>query len=196
MARHAIVERTTRETRISLELELDGTGQADIRVNVGFFEHMLTLLAGHSRFDLKIHATGDTHIDDHHTVEDVGLALGSALSQALGEKKGIVRYGHMTLPMDETLVTTAVDLGGRPFFSWNVALPAPKVGSFDTELGEEFFRAFAMQARMNFHAVLHYGRNAHHILEAVFKSAARSLAQAVSLDPRWGDAIPSTKGIL
>lgn len=196
MSRQASVSRQTNETSIQLELDLDGAGQSQIATGVGFFDHMLNLLARHALFDLTIEAKGDLEVDAHHTVEDVGLAFGMAVDQALADRRGIVRYGSITLPMDEALVTTAVDLGGRPYFAWNVPIPATRLGTFETELAEEFWKAAASSARMNFHAVLHHGRNTHHIIEAVFKSAARSLRQAVAIDPRAANDVPSTKGVL
>lgn len=196
MPRSALIERATGETTIRLSLELDGTGASRVETGVGFLDHMLTLFARHGLFDLEVAATGDLHVDDHHTVEDVGICLGQALGSAVGDKRGILRYGHFTLPMDETLVTTAVDFSGRPALVWNVTFPVEKIGLFDTQLGEEFWNAVVTNARLNFHAVLHHGRNAHHIMEAVFKSAARSLRMAVSLDPRDPTGVPSTKGTL
>jgi imidazoleglycerol-phosphate dehydratase len=193
--RTAELRRETGETRIFLTLRLDGTGVSSIRTGVGFFDHMLTLLAKHSLIDLTVEADGDLHVDSHHTVEDVGITLGKALVIALGDKAGIRRYGHFTLPMDETLVTVAVDLSGRAFCVWNVELPPEMLGAFSAPLAEEFWRAVAGSGLMNFHAVCHHGKNAHHIIEAVFKAAARSLRQAVELDPR-SPGIPSTKGVL
>jgi imidazoleglycerol-phosphate dehydratase len=193
--RTAELRRETGETRISLTLRLDGTGVSSIRTGVGFFDHMLILLAKHSLIDLTVEADGDLHVDAHHTVEDVGITLGKALVIALGDKAGIRRYGHFTLPMDETLVTVAVDLSGRAFCVWNVELPPETLGTFSAPLAEEFWRAVAGSGLMNFHAVCHHGKNAHHIIEAVFKAAARSLRQAVELDPR-SPGIPSTKGVL
>ncbi|MCS6977998.1 MAG: imidazoleglycerol-phosphate dehydratase HisB [Gemmatales bacterium] len=193
--RTAAIERATSETKIRLTLDLDGTGQAQIRTGLGFFDHMLDLLARHSLFDLSIQAEGDLYIDGHHTVEDVGICFGKALVQALGDKRGIRRYGSMTLPMDESLVTAAVDLSGRPAFVWKVEIPAGRIGDFDTELAEEFWRAVANQGQMNLHILCHYGRNSHHILEAVFKSTARALRMAAELDPRCV-GVPSTKGTL
>ena len=193
--RTAELRRETGETRISLTLRLDGTGVSSIRTGVGFFDHMLTLLAKHSLIDLTVEADGDLHVDSHHTVEDVGITLGKALVIALGDKAGIRRYGHFTLPMDETLVTVAVDLSGRAFCVWNVELPPETLGTFSAPLAEEFWRAVAGSGLMNFHAVCHHGKNAHHIIEAVFKAAAKSLRQAVELDPR-SPGIPSTKGVL
>lgn len=196
MGRSASIARHTNETQIAVELDLDGSGNAEIQTKIGFFDHMLTLLAGHSRFNLKVVAVGDLHIDDHHTVEDVGICLGKALDQSLGDRAGIARYGSCTLPMDESLATTAIDLGGRNAFAWQVDIPNAKIGTFDSELAEEFWKALTANARLNFHAILHYGRNSHHIVEAVFKSAARSLRQAVEVDARLAGAVASTKGIL
>ena len=196
MSRTAMIHRKTNETDIRLEIDLDGTGVSSIDSPVGFLNHMLDLFARHGRFNIVINATGDTHIDDHHTVEDIGIALGMALAEAIGDKRGINRYGSSTLPMDETLVTTAIDLSGRPAFVWNVPIQVAKVGTFDTELAREFWNGVTSNARMNFHAILHHGENAHHIIEAVFKSAARSLRQAVAIDPAAAKEIPSTKGVI
>lgn len=196
MGRKASIDRKTSETHVQLELELDGSGVANIHTGVGFLDHMLTLLCKHALFDLTVKAKGDLHIDDHHTVEDVGICLGLALAEALGEKRGIVRYGHSVLPMDETLVTVALDLSGRAVVAWNVAVPSAKIGTFDSELAEEFWRGVAGNARMNYHALSHYGRNAHHVVEAVFKASARALRSAVAIDPRLGDVVPSSKGSL
>jgi len=195
MPRAATVTRTTTETDIRLSLDLDGTGRAEIATGVGFFDHMLTLLAGHALFDLTIACTGDTHVDGHHTVEDVGRALGFALAEALGDRRGIRRYGHSVLPMDEALVTAAVDLGGRAACVLAVDFPVPMIGSFDAQLVEVFWESFAATAGANVHAVLHHGRNGHHIAEAVYKGLARSLRMAVEPDPRQ-PGIPSTKGTL
>ena len=195
MARLARVERRTAETDIRLELELDGRGRAEVATGVGFFDHMLALLARHAAFDLSVQAEGDLHVDDHHTVEDVGICLGDALAEALGEKAGIRRYGHFTLPMEESLVTAAVDLGGRPHFVWQVRFPGERVGRFDTELVAEFWQAVVNHARCNLHVVLHHGANNHHIAEAVFKAAARAVRMAVSADDRL-TGVPSTKGTL
>lgn len=195
MARTAALERQTGETKIALALNLDGTGQADLNTGVGFFDHMLHLLARHSLIDLKVHAQGDLHVDSHHTVEDVGICLGKALAQALGDKSGIRRYGFQTLPMDEALVTVAVDLSGRAFCVWNVEVPSETLGNFHSSLAEEFWRAVSGAGAFNLHAVCHHGRNTHHIIEAVFKAAARALRQAVEADPRGG-GVPSTKGVL
>lgn len=196
MPRRAVIDRQTQETQIHLELDLDGTGQSEISTGVGFLDHMLTLFARHGLFDLTVKSTGDLHIDDHHTVEDVGICLGQAILEAVGNKKGIFRYGHMTLPMDETLVTTALDLSGRVAIAWNVVIGVEKIGTFDSQLAEEFWRGVAQQTRMNLHILLHYGSNGHHIVEAIFKCTARALRQAVSIDPRSSESIPSTKGTL
>ncbi|MEM0921685.1 MAG: imidazoleglycerol-phosphate dehydratase HisB [Pseudomonadota bacterium] len=194
--RSAKVDRKTAETEISVSLELDGTGAYDNATGVGFFDHMLDQLARHSLIDITVRAVGDTHIDDHHTVEDVGIALGKALAQALGDKRGIRRYGACLLPMDDTLVRSALDLSGRPFLVWKVDFEAPKIGTFDTELVREFFTALAMNGGITLHVERLDGINAHHIAEASFKAVARALREAVEPDPRKGDAIPSTKGAL
>ena len=193
--RSAAVHRKTGETDVSLTLTVDGTGTADVSTGVGFLDHMLELFAKHGLFDLTVQATGDTHVDFHHTTEDVGICLGQALSESLGDKRGIRRYGHCTLPMDETLVTAACDLSGRAAFVFGVDFPTPKVGDFDTELVRHFWESVAAHGRMNFHAVLHHGVNSHHIAEAVFKSAARSLRDACEPDPRR-NGVPSSKGVL
>ena len=195
MARTASVTRNTAETQITLTLGLDGTGKADVETGVGFFDHMLTLLAGHSLFDLTVRCKGDLHVDGHHTVEDVGRALGLALKDCLGERRGIRRYGHAIIPMDEALATVAVDLGGRASCIFAVDFPVPTIGTFDAQLVEVFWESVAATAGMNFHAILHHGRNGHHIAEAVFKAAARALRAAVEADPRQ-PGIPSTKGSL
>ena len=195
MNRTASVTRNTAETQITLALGLDGTGKADIETGVGFFDHMLTLLAGHSLFDLTVRCTGDLHVDGHHTVEDVGRALGLALKDCLGDRRGIRRYGHAIIPMDEALATVAVDLGGRAACIFAVDFPVPTIGTFDAQLVEVFWESVAATAGMNFHAILHHGRNGHHIAEAVFKAAARALRAAVEADPRQ-PGIPSTKGSL
>jgi imidazoleglycerol-phosphate dehydratase len=195
MARSANIRRETAETRISLVLDLDGTGQADIRTGVGFFDHMLQLFAKHSLIDLKIEAVGDLHVDPHHTVEDSGICLGQALAQALGDKAGIRRYGSAVLPMDEALVTAAVDLSGRPFFVWHVEIPPEILGTFNAPLAEEFWRAVSSSGGLNLHILCHYGRNTHHIIEATFKATARALRQAIEIDPRM-PGVPSTKGVL
>jgi imidazoleglycerol-phosphate dehydratase len=195
MPRTAQIHRETAETQIDLRLDLDGTGRADLATGVGFFDHMLTLLARHSLIDLTVEAKGDLHIDAHHTVEDVGICLGQALTQALGNKAGIRRYGSATLPMDEVLVTTAVDLSGRPFFVWRAEVPVETLGNFSASLAEEFWRAVSSSGTFNLHVVCHYGRNTHHIIEGIFKATARALRQAVEMDPRM-TGIPSTKGVL
>lgn len=189
------IVRKTRETEIRLTLNIDGTGKADARTGVGFLDHMLELFARHSLMDLSVTCSGDLHVDSHHTTEDVGICLGQAFDRALGDRAGIRRYGHATLPMDETLVTCAVDLGGRPFWAWNAPMPAPKIGDFDSELVADFWQAFTVQGRLNLHVLLHYGRNTHHISEAIFKGLARALRSAAELDPR-NPGIPSTKGVL
>ena len=195
MNRTASVTRNTAETQITLALGLDGTGKADIETGVGFFDHMLTLLAGHSLFDLTVRCKGDLHVDGHHTVEDVGRALGLALKDCLGDRRGIRRYGHAIIPMDEALATVAVDLGGRASCIFAVDFPVPTIGTFDAQLVEVFWESVAATAGMNLHAILHHGRNGHHIAEAVFKAAARALRAAVEADPRQ-PGIPSTKGSL
>lgn len=196
MTRTASLSRTTSETDIRLTLALDGSGQADIATGVGFLDHMLTALARHALFDLTIAAKGDLHIDDHHTVEDVGIVLGRAIATAVGEKRGIMRFGHAIVPMDEALAEVAVDFSGRPFLAWSVPFGRPKVGTFDTELFEEFFRALAINAAVTLHVTLRAGTNAHHAAEACFKATARALRMALERDPRVGDAVPSTKGAL
>ncbi len=193
--RTATIKRDTAETRITLTLNLDGTGVCKLATGVGFFDHMLNLLSRHSMIDLDVNAVGDLHVDAHHTVEDVGICFGKALVQALGDKAGIRRYGAMTLPMDETLVTSALDLSGRAFCVWNVELPTELLGTFNTSLAEEFWRAVAGAGVMNLHVICHHGKNSHHIIEAIFKATARALRQAVEHDPRGG-GIPSTKGVL
>jgi imidazoleglycerol-phosphate dehydratase len=195
MSRTASVHRETAETRIQLSLNLDGTGQAEVKTGVGFFDHMLTLLAKHSLIDLTVEAAGDLHVDAHHTVEDVGIAYGLCLAQALGNKAGIRRYGSATVPMDEALVTAAVDLSGRAYCVWQVNLPPEMLGSFNAPLAEEFWRAVSSQGAFNLQLICHYGRNTHHIVEAVFKATARALRQAVENDPRMA-GVPSTKGVL
>jgi imidazoleglycerol-phosphate dehydratase len=195
MPRTATIDRKTAETQIRVELNLDGAGNSTIATGVGFFDHMLTLLAKHAAIDLNVQAKGDLHVDQHHTVEDVGIAIGQALKQALGDKAGIRRYGHFTLPMEETLVTTALDLSGRYFLVFQVPIPSRKIGQFDSELVEDFWQALAANALMNLHVVLHHGRNSHHIAEAVFKATARALRMAIESDPRM-PGVPSTKGTL
>ncbi len=193
--RTASIQRKTGETDISLSLNLDGTGKAEIETGVGFFDHMLTLLAKHGLFDLEVKAIGDLHVDHHHTVEDTGICLGQALQKCVGDKKGINRYGSMTLPMEDTLVTSAVDLSGRFWFIDKFEFPSQKIGEFDVELVEVFWQAVAANALINLHVVLHHGRNSHHISEAIFKATARALRAAVTIDPRQ-TGVPSSKGVL
>lgn len=195
MTRKALVERKTRETAISVEVDLDGSGQSRIETPLPFLSHMLEQISRHGCIDLTVRAEGDVEIDGHHTTEDVGIVLGMAVLQALGDRQGIRRYGSATLPMDEALVTAAIDLSGRSFFVFRVPLPKAKLGNFDTELAEVFFEAFARTVQANLHLVLHYGNNLHHIIEISFKALARALREAVELDPR-GTGIPSTKGTL
>jgi imidazoleglycerol-phosphate dehydratase len=195
MNRTALIERRTAETQIQLELNLDGTGRSQALTGVGFLDHMLDLFTRHGAFDLRVEATGDLHVDDHHTVEDVGICLGQAFRQALGDKAGIRRYGHFTLPMEETLVSVAVDLSGRYFLVFQADMPSPKIGRFDSELIEDFWQAMAANSLCNLHVLLHHGRNTHHISEAIFKAAARAFRMAVEPDPRL-TGIPSTKGTL
>ena len=195
MARTARIERKTRETQVRLELALDGAGTSQVASGVGFLDHMLALLAKHAGVDLTVEASGDLEVDQHHTVEDVGICLGQAIREALGDKSGIRRYGHFTLPMEETLVTSAVDLGGRAYFVFQAEFPTPKIGEFDSELVADFWQAVAANALLNLHVVLHHGRNSHHIAEAIFKATARALRTAVEIDPRESD-VPSTKGTL
>ena len=194
--RTATVTRATAETDISVEINLDGTGTYDNQTGIGFFDHMLDQLARHSLIDMTIRAKGDLHIDDHHTVEDTGIALGQALAEALGDKRGIVRYGECHLPMDDAQVRCALDLSARPFLVWNVELPTQKIGTFDCELVREFFQAFATHGGITLHVDQLHGFNSHHIAEAAFKAVARALRQALETDPRKSDAVPSTKGTL
>jgi imidazoleglycerol-phosphate dehydratase len=194
--RQATITRTTAETAITVRLTLDGTGRYRNATGVGFFDHMLDQLARHALFDLEVEAKGDLHIDDHHTVEDVGIALGQALTKALGDKRGIRRYGHFALAMDDAQVVTALDLSARPYLVWNVPFPTAKIGSFDTELVREFFQALATHGGITLHVDRPHGLNSHHIAEAAFKSVARALRMAVEPDARLGDALPSTKGAL
>ena len=194
--RTAEVIRKTAETNIQLKLNLDGTGVSDCRTGCGFLDHMLTLFARHGRFDLTVSCTGDTQVDYHHTVEDIGICLGKAFAQALGDKKGIVRYGSMTLPMDEALILSAVDISGRGGCYYDLQIPTQKVGDFDTELDQEFWIAFSQNASLTLHLKQLAGRNSHHILEGGFKSVARSLKTAVRIDPDFADEVPSTKGML
>ena len=196
MARIVSLTRTTSETDISLTLDLDGTGKADIATGIGFLDHMLTALSRHGLFDLTVKAKGDLHIDYHHTTEDVGIVLGQAFKQAIGDKRGIRRFGQALIPMDETLAEAAVDISGRPFLAWSVDFSRDKIGEMDTELFEEFFRAFAFNALINLHVTKRAGVNNHHIIEACFKALARALRMASEMDPRLGDAVPSTKGVL
>lgn len=194
--RTAKITRNTAETRISVEIDLDGTGRYDNATGVGFFDHMLDQLSRHSLIDMTVRAEGDLHIDDHHTVEDTGIALGQALAQALGDKRGIRRYGACTLAMDDAQVACALDLSGRPYLVWNAEMPTPKIGSFDTELVREFFQALSTHGGITLHIDRRHGFNSHHIAEAAFKAVARALREAVEPDPRRSDAIPSTKGTL
>ena len=194
--RTAEINRTTAETNVCLRLELDGTGLSQIATGCGFLDHMLTLFARHGRFDLSVQCKGDTYVDDHHTVEDVGICLGDAFAQALGDKRGVTRYGSMLLPMDEALILTSVDLSGRGLLCFGLQIPAQKVGTFDTELAEEFFIALARRGDMTVHIRQLAGNNSHHIIEGAFKSLARSLAAAAAIDPRFSQEIPSTKGVL
>jgi len=195
MLRTTTIDRKTRETQVHLELNLDGSGAGLWQTGVGFLDHMLELFTRHGAFDLKVEAKGDLHVDQHHTVEDVGICLGQAVKQALGDKAGIRRYGHFTLPMEETLCTTAIDLSGRYYLVFDAAFASPKIGDFDSELVEDFFQAFAANALCNLHVLVHYSRNSHHVAEAIFKSTARALRMAVEADPRM-TGVPSTKGTL
>ena len=194
--RTASIKRDTRETQISLSLDLDGTGRSQIATGVGFLDHMLELFARHGDFDLTVACHGDTQVDGHHSVEDVGICLGQAFAQALGDKRGICRYGQCLLPMDETLVLIAVDLSGRDYLGWSVTLPSPRVGDFDTELAQEFWLAFVRNCPGSLHIRQMAGENTHHILEAVFKGAGRALRMAAAMDENHRDEIPSTKGVL
>ncbi|HRI88606.1 MAG TPA: imidazoleglycerol-phosphate dehydratase HisB [Candidatus Hydrogenedentes bacterium] len=195
MARKADISRETAETKIKLAINIDGTGTIDASTGIGFFDHMLTHIAKHGLFDLTVDAKGDLEIDAHHTVEDVGICLGKAVAQALGEMKGIARFGHAVVPMDEALAEVAIDFSGRPFLVFEADLPRGKVGEFDSELAEEFFRAFAVNSRTSLHIVLRYGSNLHHCIEGIFKAFARALDRATQLDPRV-TGVPSTKGML
>jgi imidazoleglycerol-phosphate dehydratase len=194
--RTASVTRKTNETDIEVTVDLDGSGVADIETGVGFFDHMLAQVARHGLVDLKIRASGDHHIDDHHTVEDVGIALGACVRQALGDKRGITRYADVHVPMDEALTRCAIDVSGRPFLVFRSSFRSPKIGSFDTQLVEEWFRAFAINAGLTLHVETLYGSNDHHIAEGCFKALARALAMAVAIDPRQSGRVPSTKGAL
>lgn len=195
-ARTASISRTTAETDIHATLCLDGTGKVQVATGIGFLDHMLTALGRHALLDLTVEAKGDLHIDFHHTTEDVGIVLGQAVRKALGDKRGIRRYGQSLLPMDEALAEAAIDISGRPFLAWSVPFARDKVGEMDTELFEEFFRAFAFNAGITLHVTLKAGTNAHHVAEACFKALARALRMAVETDPRSPDAVPSTKGVL
>ena len=194
--RTAEINRKTNETDISLSLNLDGTGKSEINSGVGFLDHMLTLFARHGRFDLTLRCDGDTYVDDHHSVEDIGIALGQAFTKALGDKRGIVRYGSFILPMDETLILSAVDISGRSYLNYDLNIPTQKVGSFDTELCEEFFLGFVRNADLTLHIKQLEGKNSHHIIEGTFKCVARCMKQAVAIDEAFKDEIPSTKGVL
>lgn len=194
--RTASIVRKTSETDISVELNLDGTGSYDVSTGIGFFDHMLEQLSRHSLIDLKVRIVGDLHIDQHHTTEDCGIAIGEALAKALGDKKGITRYGHAYAPMDETLTRVALDISGRPYLVWKVALTGPRLGEWDTELIEHWFHSFAQAAGLTLHVETLYGSNQHHIVESCYKGLARALRTAVEIDPRKADAIPSTKGML
>ena len=194
--RTAQITRTTKETDIRLTLNLDGTGKSEIHSGVGFLDHMLTLFAKHGRFDLDLTCNGDTEVDDHHSVEDIGIALGQAFEQALGDKRGIVRYGSFILPMDETLILSAVDISGRSYLNYDLHIPTQKVGTFDTELTEEFFLGFVRNANLTLHLKQLEGKNSHHIIEGTFKSFGRTMKQAVAIDEAFRDEIPSTKGVL
>ena len=194
--RTAEIVRNTAETRISLSLNLDGTGKSEIRTKVGFLDHMLTLFAKHGRFDLTVICDGDTWVDDHHTVEDMGIALGQAFAAALADKRGITRYGNMILPMDESLILTAVDISGRGYLGYELDIPTQKVGTFDTELVEEFWLGFVRNAQCTLHIRKMAGTNSHHIIEGAFKSAGRSLRAAVAVEEAFANEIPSTMGVL
>lgn len=195
MPRTASIRRETGETCVSVELSLDGTGLAEIKTGIGFFDHMLSHIARHGMFDLKVNAQGDRHVDDHHVVEDVGIVMGQAFREAVGDKRGMLRFGAAMCPLDEALVIIALDFSGRPHISWGLSLPAERVGGFDTELAHEFFKAFAHNARIALHVIQQAGENTHHILESAFKSLARALHEATRLDERVKD-VPSTKGTL
>jgi imidazoleglycerol-phosphate dehydratase len=194
--RQASIERNTKETQISAELDLDGTGSYDVSTGIGFLDHMLEQLSRHSLIDLKVRAQGDLHIDFHHTTEDTGYVVGEALSMALGNRAGIVRYGHALIPMDETLTRVALDCSNRPYLVWKVDFSRPKLGDMDTELFQEFFKAFAQSAGLTLHLETLYGENNHHIVESCFKGLARALKTAIAIDPRKADSVPSTKGVL
>jgi imidazoleglycerol-phosphate dehydratase len=193
--RTSTVSRQTAETKIELKLSLDGSGQNNIHTGVGFLDHMLVLLARHALIDLDVHAVGDLQVDAHHTTEDIGICLGQAIAHCLGAKNGIRRYGHMVLPMEETLVTSAIDFSGRPYLVFEAPMPSPKIGDFDSELVEDFWQGFASNAMCNLHILLHHGRNTHHIAEAIFKATARAIRIACEIDPRQ-TGVPSSKGVL
>jgi imidazoleglycerol-phosphate dehydratase len=195
MSREATINRNTNETQVNVTLQLDGEGQATIDTGVPFMDHMLDLFVKHGFFDATIQASGDTHIDDHHTTEDIGIVLGQVVKEALGDKKGIRRYGNAFVPMDDALAQVVIDCSNRPHLEYRAVLPNEKVGNFDTELVHEFLWKFALEARMNVHVIVHYGHNTHHVIEAIFKALARALDEAVSLDPRV-KGVPSTKGLL
>jgi imidazoleglycerol-phosphate dehydratase len=194
--RTATINRKTNETDIRLTLNLDGVGKSEIHSGVGFLDHMLTLFARHGRFDLTLTCDGDTYVDDHHSVEDIGIALGQAFAEALGEKRGILRYGSCILPMDETLILAAVDISGRPYLGYDLHIPTEKVGTFDTELTEEFFLGFVRNAALTLHLKQLEGKNSHHIIEGAFKAFGRTMKEAVAVEERFKDEIPSTKGVL
>lgn len=194
--RTASINRETKETKISASLNIDGSGKSSVDTGCGFLDHMLTLFASHGKLDLDVKCKGDTEVDYHHTVEDIGIVLGALFKQALGDKKGIVRYGHMILPMDEALILSAIDFSGRAFLRYDANIRAKKVGDFDTELSEEFWMAFVRSAECTLHIKQLEGRNSHHIIEGIFKSTARSIRMAVSIDPDLADQVPSTKGVL
>jgi imidazoleglycerol-phosphate dehydratase len=196
MVRTATVIRKTNETNIKLKLSIDGEGQADLETGVPFLTHMLDLFTKHGQYNLTVDAMGDIEVDDHHTTEDIGICLGQALREALGDKKGIKRYGNSFVPMDETLAQVVVDLSNRPHLEFRAQFPSQKVGTFDTELVHEFLWKLALEARMNLHVIVHYGHNTHHIIEAIFKALARALDEATTVDPRLNGALPSTKGML
>jgi imidazoleglycerol-phosphate dehydratase len=196
MTRTALVERNTKETQISLSFNVDGTGQSSLKTDVPFMDHMLDLFTKHGQFDLTVNANGDIEIDDHHTTEDIGICLGQALREALGDKKGIKRYGSAFVPMDEALAQVVVDLSNRPHFEFKGEFPSQKVGTFDTENVHEFLWKLALEARMNLHVIVHYGHNTHHMIEGIFKALARALDEATMVDPRIEGVLPSTKGML
>jgi imidazoleglycerol-phosphate dehydratase len=195
MPRTATIQRETAETQVELFLNIDGEGHPDVATGIGFFDHMLTHLAKHGLFNLTVKCQGDLHVDAHHSVEDVGICIGKCLAEAIGDKRGICRYGSATVPMDETLVTAAVDLSGRPFLVWKAEIPNETLGTFDSSLAEEFWRAVSSSGAFNLHVIVHHGKNTHHIIEAIFKATARALRMATEMDPR-SSGVPSTKGVL